>query len=121
MEYTFLLKRGEFDRIENLVELKIETLIDFSEIAWETLKKGITEWVDTTEEGNALWHGSVGDLNIGDMANYEAFKDSNLLRILEEMGIEKISARSIDFIQVKEFDEVLVNEEDLTDNGETFP
>lgn len=37
----------------------------------EALYNAVTAWVDETEDGRACWKESCGDLNIGDLAQYD--------------------------------------------------
>lgn len=76
------------------------------------LKKGVTEWVRTTEEGRRLWEYSSEDLNIGDLASY--LEDASLLECLKRRGIEGIDLL-YEVVEGEEisYDHVLVDGDEL--------
>ncbi len=96
----------------------------FAVVQWEgveesklrdALTNAVTEWVDTTEDGQGLWQYSCGDLNIGDLAGHG--EDEELNRILAKHGIRNFDITTFSDASGDQdwtYDTVLVNEDALT-------
>lgn len=78
----------------------------------KVLRKCVTRWVNTTEQGKSCFAYAGADLNIGDLLTYG---DSELNRILEHNGIHQFNQDTYDNLDAGDwtYDTVLVNEEDI--------
>ena len=78
----------------------------------DQIKEVVTHWVKVCEAGRKAWHDSVGDFNIGDLANVDANDLSDFFSYLKEKGIdvEDIAVHSMDNAPGRyDFDTVLVS------------
>lgn len=106
--YSFI--RQENFGIENVCLL---TITDKEEIdprsdhdAIWALKGAITEWVESTPEGQKAYQMSSEDYNIGDFIN--DFQDPSVERFIAKAGIEALSMESLTDEQILAYDEHLV-------------
>lgn len=80
-QLTFIRQEG-FAGISNMIVVGV--YMTNNKDPMEALKAGITEWVETTQEGKDEWEGSCEDFNIGDLL---MASDDELMPILRKHGI----------------------------------
>lgn len=112
-EVAFNFARREGGEITTLGMLKLSTSLPTEQVAWVGFIDTINHWVATTEAGRKAWEESSKDLNIGDLANYNAFKDVDFQRLLAERGLTFKSLDTADTQQAFSYDQVLVDEDEL--------
>lgn len=91
-----------------------ETMGEFQ----DRLMKAVTKWVRESDEGAQAWKNSMFDFNVGDLSNYT---DNYILKgFLKEQGIHeiKISTASSDCKGTWEFDDLLVDTNELNPEDE---
>lgn len=99
------------DTIIATMSFDVSSDIEFPYQFFERLKKSITEWAKTTEEGKKAYNYSSGDFNFGDLASY--LEDSKLVEILKSNGITNLKMSIINSkIGDFSFDAILVEKED---------
>lgn len=87
-EIAFTRLGGGLDRgleLLTLVRITHDPKLGTPEKVMGAFKRGITKWVETTEEGEKLWDYSCEDLNIGDIGGLES--DGALGKLLATEGI----------------------------------
>jgi len=92
------------------IEVTDETLCDENTFLAE-LRRAVTEWVKTTEDGRACYEYAGNDLNIGDLLSHGGAEDIvALMPNVISLDLDQIGAiRSGDWT----YDTTLVNEEEL--------
>lgn len=117
--HFFNFARREEGMITTLGILEIASTNPDEGGAWDAMIDAITEWVNTTEAGRRAWIGSSKDLNIGDLASFDAFQDKDLSRLMAERGLTFKSLMIADSQDdCADYDEVLINYETLKDTDE---
>lgn len=89
MEHTLLFIRNDSGSVDTTAILRLTaTRGPLSDIeVFAALKRAVTKWVATTDEGKNVWEWSSQDLNIGDLHAYDAFDDRTLQMLLAEEGL----------------------------------
>jgi hypothetical protein len=72
-----------------VVEAKVVAGLTEDTAFLAALKKALTKWQQTTDEGKEAWEESSEDFNVGDLSNYELRKGT-LRKLLAERGINKL-------------------------------
>lgn len=80
--------------------------------AWDAFRQLVTDFVAQTERGREMWVETAEDLNVGDLLN-----DADAVRQIEERlpayGLHSIGLSSLNGAIEREYDEILVNLNDL--------
>jgi hypothetical protein len=77
----------------------------------DRLKKGVSDWIRTTESGKSAWNYSGGDFNFGDLASNS--EDSFLLTCLSKHGISSFEISLVTNVEEDfNFDTVLADIEE---------
>lgn len=81
--------RKDMNTIENMVILKIKHIDEIKSpyLVFSAFSKAITKWVESTKEGQDLWHYTSEDLNIGDILSSGSNKKLN--HFMNKEGIKK--------------------------------
>lgn len=108
-ECSYNFARHEDGGVTTLGVLKLQTSHSDDDTAWRALVEAITVWVATTDAGREAWTGSSHDLNIGDLASFNAFQDADFQRLLADRGLQFIDLMVSDADESINYDEVLVD------------
>lgn len=117
---TLVFLRHEGADVTTVGMLVVKTTLATDALAKAAVVDAVTEWVDKTQKGRALWNGSGADLNIGDLASGDAFADPMLLSALTQRGIAYESCMVADTPAVSFYDEVLVDASRLAQQQSQF-
>jgi hypothetical protein len=107
--------RYEGGEVCNMGILSLKTSLNSNDEVKAALVSATTHWVNTTKEGRELWDDSCEDLNIGDLDSGSAFKSAEFIQALKERGVEYVDCSLMSCDEALSFDEVLVNEAELTE------
>jgi hypothetical protein len=103
--------RKDIAKIENMVVIQLEhnKCLTNQRQVLDALTKGITKWVENTQEGQELWKYTSEDLNIGDILSYH--KNKTLIKYLKKEGIYKWKPK-YELVEQEEvsYDRILVNQ-----------
>lgn len=75
--------------------------------AWQRFLETTTEWLESTVEGQAAWHESVEDFNIGDFGSYVDVKGSRFSAIASARGLTGFELLSVPAENIHNYDEIL--------------
>lgn len=85
--FSLLFLRHESARVSTAALLQGRTRLASNKEVLATLRRVLTEWVASSEEGKEAWIASCEDMNIGDVLGGELLATPRVAALLAEHGV----------------------------------